>query len=94
MAPLSLLFETREVSWNGEFVLALLWVVFALSPGAIFLLLHLIRQGAATQVASLFYLVPPTTALMAWPLFGETYSLVSAAGMGLAMLAVWLVTAK
>jgi drug/metabolite transporter (DMT)-like permease len=45
-------------------------------------------------VASLFYLVPPTTALMAWPLFGETYSLVSAAGMALAVLAVWLVTKK
>jgi hypothetical protein len=31
---------------------------------------------------------------MAWPLFGETYSFVSAAGMGLAMLAVWLVTKR
>ena len=68
--------------------------MFVLSLGAIFLLLYLIRRGAATQVASLFYLVPPTTALIAWPLFGETYSLVSAAGMGLAMLAVWLVTQR
>jgi hypothetical protein len=51
-----------------------------------------IRQGAANRVASLFYLVPPTTALLAWPLFGETYSLLPAAGMGLGMLAVWLVS--
>jgi drug/metabolite transporter (DMT)-like permease len=42
-------------------------------------------------VSSLFYLVPPTTALIAWPLFGETYSLAAAGGMALAMLAVWLV---
>lgn len=91
MAPFTLL-ETREVRWTAEFAFALGWLVLVLSLGAIFLLLHLIRQGAATRVASLFYLVPPTTALIAWPLFGETYTLAAAAGMGLGMLAVWLVT--
>jgi drug/metabolite transporter (DMT)-like permease len=93
LAPFALLLETREVRWTAEFAFALAWLVLVLSFGAIFLLLYLIRQGAATRVASLFYLVPPTTALMAWPLFGETYSLTAAAGMGLAMLAVWMVTA-
>lgn len=91
MAPFALALETREVRWTGEFVFAMVWLVLVLSLGAIFLLLFLIRQGAASQVASLFYLVPPTTALMAWPLFGETYTLAAAAGMGLGMLAVWLV---
>jgi drug/metabolite transporter (DMT)-like permease len=94
IAPFSLLFETGRVAWSWELAIALAWLVFGLSLGAIFLLLYLIRHGATTQVASLFYLVPPTTALMAWPLFGETYSLLSAAGMGLAMIAVWLVTKK
>jgi drug/metabolite transporter (DMT)-like permease len=93
LAPFTLL-ETRRIAWSGELVFALAWLVLVLSLGAIFLLLYLIRRGAATQVASLFYLVPPTTALIAWPLFGETYSLVSAVGMGLAMLAVWLVTQR
>lgn len=92
IAPFALLFETREVRWTGEFVFAIAWLSVALSLGAIFLLLYLIRHGGATRVASLFYLVPPTTALLAWPLFGETYGLAAAAGMGLAMLAVWLVT--
>jgi drug/metabolite transporter (DMT)-like permease len=91
MAPFAFALETREVRWNGEFVFAMAWLVLVLSLGAIFLLLYLIRQGAATRVASLFYLVPPTTALIAWPLFGETYTLAAAAGMGLGMLAVWLV---
>jgi drug/metabolite transporter (DMT)-like permease len=94
MAPFSVAFESGSVSWTGEFVFALSWAVVVLSLSAIFLLLFLIRHGGAAQVASLFYLVPPTTALMAWPLFGETYSFVSAAGMGLAMLAVWLVTKR
>jgi drug/metabolite transporter (DMT)-like permease len=90
LAPFAML-EGGEVRWTGEFVFALGWLVVVLSFGAIFLLLTLIRRGRATQVSSLFYLVPPTTALIAWPLFGETYSLSAAAGMGLAMLAVWLV---
>ena len=92
MVPFALVLETREVRWTGEFVFAMAWLVLVLSLGAIFLLLYLIRQGAATRVASLFYLVPPTTALIAWPLFGETYTLAAAVGMGLGMLAVWLVT--
>ena len=92
MAPFALLLESGEVRWTGEFVFALAWLVLVLSLGAIFLLLYLIRQGAATKVASLFYLVPPTTALIAWPLFGETYTLAAAAGMALGMLAVWMVT--
>jgi drug/metabolite transporter (DMT)-like permease len=90
LAPFAMI-EGGEVRWSGEFVFALAWLVVVLSFGAIFLLLTLIRRGRATQVSSLFYLVPPTTALLAWPLFGETYSLSAAAGMGLAMLAVWLV---
>jgi drug/metabolite transporter (DMT)-like permease len=92
IAPFALIFESREVRWTSELIFAIAWLAVALSLGAIFLLLFLIRHGGATRVASLFYLVPPTTALLAWPLFGETYGVAAAAGMGLAMLAVWLVT--
>jgi drug/metabolite transporter (DMT)-like permease len=92
LAPVALLFETRQVIWSAELLIAITWLVFALSLGAVFLLFWLIRHGAATKVASLMYLVPPCTALVAWPLFGETYTAYSAAGMALAMLAVWLVS--
>ncbi|MEX2198061.1 MAG: DMT family transporter [Burkholderiales bacterium] len=92
LAPYALLFETRQVTWNLELVAAITWLVFALSLGAVFLLFWLIRHGAATKVASLMYLVPPCTALVAWPLFGETYTAFSAAGMALAMIAVWMVS--
>jgi drug/metabolite transporter (DMT)-like permease len=92
LAPICLLFESRVVTWSAELVLTMVWLVFALSLGAVFLLFWLIRHGAATKVASLMYLVPPCTALIAWPLFGETYTAFSAAGMALAMLGVWLVS--
>jgi drug/metabolite transporter (DMT)-like permease len=62
-----------------------------LSIGAITLLFTLIRQGAAGKVASLFYLVPPVTALMAWFLFGETLGLFGILGMAVAAVGVALV---
>lgn len=91
LAPYALLFETRVIAWSPILIGVMAWLVCALSLGAVFLLFWLIRHGAATKVASLMYLVPPCTALVAWPLFGETYTAYSAAGMALAILAVWLV---
>jgi drug/metabolite transporter (DMT)-like permease len=62
-----------------------------LSFGAVSLLLWLIGRGAASRVASLFFLVPPTTALMAWLLFDERLPPVALLGMALAVLGVALV---
>ncbi|NMG75849.1 DMT family transporter [Aromatoleum diolicum] len=82
--------ETMQVVWSSEFVFALLWLVLVLSLGAISLLNLLIRGGSAVNVASLFYLTPPTTALMAWLLFGETLTGLALAGMVVAVAGVWL----
>ena len=65
-----------------------------LSLGAIPLLYLLLRRGAASQVASLFFLVPPTTALIAWPLFGERLGPIELAGMALTVAGVALVNSK
>lgn len=85
------LFGEFQVTWDGQFMFALGWLVLVLSIGAIGLLNLLIRSGSAVNVASLFYLTPPTTALIAWALFGETLSLVALAGMLLAVSGVYLV---
>lgn len=82
--------ETMHVHWTGAFVFALGWLVLVLSLGAVSLLNMLIRRGSAVNVASLFYLTPPTTALMAWALFGETLTGLALVGMGLAVFGVWL----
>lgn len=87
----SLLFEARNVSWNMQFILALLWLTFALSIGAILLLSYLIKHGEASKVTSLFYLVPPVTAIEAYLLFQEPLSGVKIAGMGLVACSVYLV---
>ena len=82
--------EQFRVDWSGEFLFALGWLVLVLSIGAISLLNWLIRHGTSVNVASLFYLVPPCTALIAWGLFGETLSGVALVGMGLAVGGVYL----
>jgi drug/metabolite transporter (DMT)-like permease len=83
-----------SVRWTAAFVGALLWSIFALSIGAIFLLFALIRKSAATRVSSLMYLTPPTTAVMGWIMFGEVFSLTGIAGMVVAILGVILVMRK
>lgn len=85
--------ETREVDWTQEFVLSLIWLVVVLSIGAIGLLLMMIRASAVSRVTSLFYLVPATTALMAWGLLGERLSLIQVAGMILVMIGVGMIGA-
>ena len=84
----------QTVQWTPRFIGALLWAILALSIGAIFLLFALIRKSAATSVTSLLYLTPPTTALMAWAMFGEAFSLIGMAGMLLAVIGVYFVVKK
>ncbi|MDP3038132.1 MAG: DMT family transporter [Rhodocyclaceae bacterium] len=82
--------DDYRIDWTGEFVFALGWLVLVLSVGAISMLNWLIRHGNAVNVASLFYLTPPTTALLAWLIFGETLTGIALAGMALAVWGVYL----
>lgn len=83
-----------SVQWTPQFVGALLWSILALSIGAIFLLFALIRKSAATSVTSLLYLTPPTTAVMAWIMFGEAFTITGIIGMVLAVIGVAFVVRK
>ncbi len=82
---LALVFETRAVAWTGEFALALGWLIIVLTVGAYMLLFHLLAIGAASKVASLFYLTPPTTAVMGYFMFGETLGILALVGMAVAV---------
>lgn len=88
--PLAFLLEPGSIRWTPTFAFALGWSVLVLSVGAISLLYVLLRHGAAANVASLFYLVPPVTAVMAWAIFGERLDLWALAGMVAIAIAVAL----
>ncbi len=85
------LFETEAIRWNIQFIGAMAWAVLALTLGGSSLLYLLIQRGAATAVTSLLYLVPPTTALMAWLLFDEAITATTLVGTALTAIGVSLV---
>jgi drug/metabolite transporter (DMT)-like permease len=91
LLPFALAFESHVVRYTVEFWIALAWSVLALSLVAITLLLVMIRRGRATAVASLMYLTPPTTAVMAWLAFGERLGALAWGGVVVTMAGVALV---
>jgi drug/metabolite transporter (DMT)-like permease len=91
---LAMMFETMKIDWTPQFMFSILWLAVVLSIGAIGLLYVMIRRGAASKVASLFFLTPSVTAVMAFVLFGESIAwlgvvglFVTAAGVALVMRA-------
>lgn len=85
------LVESEPFHWNAQSSAAMAWSVLALTLGGSSLLVLLIQRGAATQVTSLMYLVPPCTAVLAWILFDEALTPSVLAGMALTAVGVWLV---
>jgi drug/metabolite transporter (DMT)-like permease len=86
--------ETRPIDWTMQFILALGWSVIVLSVLTIALMYWLIRRIPASRVASLFYLVPAVTAVIAWLMFGETLNALAIAGMVLCAGGVILVNRR
>ncbi len=83
--------ETEAIVWNPSFLAAMAWSVLVLTLGGSSLLYLLIQRGAATAVTSLLYLVPPTTALMAWLLFREPVTAATWLGTAITAFGVALV---
>ena len=83
--------ETGHVEWTGTFVFALLWSVLVLSVGAYTLLWWLVRRKTATNVVSLFFLMPPVTAVFDWLLFDQRVSLITLMGIVIAVAGIVIV---
>jgi drug/metabolite transporter (DMT)-like permease len=83
--------EPMHIAWTWQLGASLAWMSVVLSVGAYLGFLFLVRRVAVARVTSLFYLVPPVAALMAWPWFGESVTLGMALGMALAAAGVAIV---
>jgi drug/metabolite transporter (DMT)-like permease len=83
--------QETTINWTLRFTVAFIWLILVLSVGAILLLLWLLNSGSAAKVSSLFYLVPPATAIEAFFLFGEKVNTQGFLGIGITALGVWLV---
>jgi drug/metabolite transporter (DMT)-like permease len=95
MGSLALIFEDdQSITWNAPFIFSLVWLIVALSIGAILILYFLLARSSASSVSSLYYLVPAVTAVEAYFLFGETISMVTALGTLVTIAGVALVVAQ
>jgi drug/metabolite transporter (DMT)-like permease len=91
LLPLALAFDSGEIDWTPALVGSLAWMVVVLSVGAVSLLALIIRHGEAGKTASLFYLVPPVTAVLAWLWFGESLGWAGVLGIAITAVGVALV---
>lgn len=84
----------QTIEWTVMFTTSLAWMVIVISVGATFLLYYMIQKGNLTNVTSLFYAVPPITAILDYFIFGNTLKLITIIGMAFIILGLFLVNRK
>ena len=89
---LTLLFEKSFINFTSEFIIALSWQIIVISFGAFSILIYLIKIGSASKTSSLFFLIPPVTAIMAWVIFNEKLELIDIFGFIIATIGVYIST--
>lgn len=94
MLILALSFETMQVQWTGEFIFALFWLVFVLSFGSIFILIYLIQNSSVSSVTSLFYMVPPVTAIEEYLIYHQQLSDAAIVGVLIVAVGVFITNKK
>ncbi len=94
VAPLAFALEGFAVSWTPKLAGALAYLVVGNSLIAVTLLLAMVRRGQASATASLFFLVPPMAALIAWLLAREVLPPLGWVGLFFAALGVALVRVR
>ncbi len=92
LLPFALIWESYTIDWTPKLIAVLVWLVFVLSIGAVFLLMWLIKMGEAGRVSTLFFLVPPVVAIEAWILFDEPLTLYVIIGTLLCIFGVAIVS--
>ena len=90
----SLFFENSYINFTTTFVLSMSWQIIMVSFGAFTILMYLIKIGSASKTSNLFFLVPPTTAVMAWMVLAEELYGIDLAGLFIAAIGVYIATRK
>jgi len=90
----SLMFEVSYINFTTSFILSMSWQIIMVSFGAFTILMYLIKIGTASKTSNLFFLVPPTTAVMAWFVLGEELYRNDLMGLMIASIGVFIATRK
>ena len=89
---ISLLFEIPFINFDNRFVLSMGWQIIMVSFGAYAILMYLLKIGTASKTSSLFFLVPPTTAIMAWFVLDEKLFIIDIIGLLICTFGVYIAT--
>ena len=90
----SFTFEVSYINFTTSFILSMGWQIVMVSFGAFTILMYLIKIGSASKTSNLFFLVPPTTAFMAWYVLGEELYRNDLIGLVIASIGVFIATRK
>ena len=88
------LFADPYINFTKTFLIAMSHQVFLVSFGAFTILMFLIKRNSASKTVSIFFLIPPTSALMAWFFLGENLSNLDIIGFLIATTGVYIATRK
>ena len=90
----SLFFEVSYINFTTSFILSMGWQIVMVSFGAFTILMYLIKIGSASKTSNLFFLVPPTTAVMAWLVLNEALLRNDIIGLIITSIGVYIATRK
>ena len=88
------LFTDPYINFTSTFLIAMSHQIFLVSFGAFTILMFLIKNESASKTVSIFFLIPPTTALMAWLFLNEALTNLDLIGFAIATLGVYIATRK
>ena len=89
-----LIFSEPYINFTSTFLIAMSHQIFLVSFGAFTILMFLIKNNSASKTVSIFFLIPPTTAIMAWLFLNEKLNNLDLVGFAVATLGVYIATRK
>jgi len=89
-----IIFRDPYISFTSTFLIAMSHQIFLVSFGAFTILMFLIKNNSASKTVSIFFLIPPTTAVMAWLFLSEVLTDLDLIGFILATVGVYIATRK
>ena len=91
---ISYLFEIPFINFDNKFILSMGWQIIMVSFGAYAILMYLIKTGTASKTSNLFFLIPPTTAIMAYFILNEKLFAIDIIGLIICTFGVYIATRK
>ena len=89
-----IIFTNPYINFTPTFLIAMSHQIFLVSFGAFTILMFLIKSNSASKTVSIFFLIPPTTAVMAWLFLNEVLTNLDLVGFAIATLGVYIATRK